>query len=118
VTLDDFARALVAGARVFIERAEEALEVSARPIANGSAGPEPLLVKRAIALRLGVSTATVDRYVKQGMPFTSFGSSKRFGYATCEAWIKARPVLRAAPALPMARCLSTGSRRHAATKNG
>jgi hypothetical protein len=110
MTLDDFARALVAGARAFVEVAEDALGPPDSAVVV-AIEPAQLLTKRVIAVRLGVSTATVDRYVAQGMPFEPFGTSKRFRYEDCEAWAKARPALRATPALAGVRCLSNGGKR-------
>ena len=96
-TFNDLLRALAAGARAFADVAEAALAAEVPAPVVSVPDPNALLLKRSIALRLAVSTATIDRYVKQGMPWEPFGSSKRFKGDACEAWMKARPVLRAVP---------------------
>jgi len=56
------------------------------------AGPEPsgLLRKSGLARALSISTSTVDRLVREGLPYEPAGSGKRFDLKACRVWLAAR----------------------------
>lgn len=61
------------------------------------APPTALLTKADIATAWHVTTATIDRLVRRGMPVQHITSSApRFDRQACEAWCRANP----APARP------------------
>jgi hypothetical protein len=58
--------------------------------------PEPLvtnglLSKAELAHTLRRSTPTVDRWAKQGMPFSDMGSYRLYDLAACRRWVAGRP---------------------------
>ncbi len=59
---------------------------------------EPLLSKSDLAGELRVSPATVDRLVRQGLPFIQIGGGKRFRHSDALAWLEEHK--RAAAAIP------------------
>ncbi len=56
----------------------------------------PLLSKSQIAQALGVSVATVDREVAEGMPCVIVGASRRFDFDAVRAWLEAKAATRLA----------------------
>lgn len=48
----------------------------------------PLLSRSQLAQRFGVTVATIDRYVRKGMPVHHIGD-KRFDASECLTWIDA-----------------------------
>lgn len=53
--------------------------------------PEPYVDRRRIAEHLGLSVATVDRLVADGMPSVTFGlRTRRFKRSAVDAWLNAR----------------------------
>ena len=58
--------------------------------------PEPvvtdgLLSKAELAHALRRSTPTIDRWAKQGMPFSDMGSYRLYDLASCRRWVAGRP---------------------------
>ena len=51
---------------------------------------EPIVDKREIARRLGVSVASVDRLDREGQPFVRVGDVKRYNMTEVLAWHRAR----------------------------
>lgn len=49
-----------------------------------------LLTKRHLAAAMGVSTRTVERWMRTGLPTRSIGASTRFNRFEAEAWIRSR----------------------------
>jgi hypothetical protein len=72
------------------------------PVASTAPPPAPLVHKRALAVALSVSPATVDRLVRSGMPFQAVGDAKRFDLAACRAWLAEQGQRPAAPPAPPA----------------
>ncbi len=69
--------------------------VADRVAARIGAAPTPspgqrLATKSELARELSCSTATVDRMVREGMPFVAVGRTRRFDLADCRAWCEAR----------------------------
>ena len=58
---------------------------------------EQLLSKSDLARSLGVSVATVDRLIQQGLPFTQIGGGKRFKSSDAMAWLAQRQQTKAQP---------------------
>lgn len=53
--------------------------------------PRPALLDRGrFAREVSVSPATVDRLVREGLPFVRVGADRRFDLAECVAWLRAR----------------------------
>lgn len=50
------------------------------------------LSKTELAAALGKSTATVDRYVRKGMPFLRVGARRSFELDACRAWLGNGPT--------------------------
>jgi len=66
-------------------------------------GPEPWLTKRELSDLLRVTTAQVDRLVREGMPRFYVGTqSPRFDLDACRRWLERRAIGNAAPPLPLA----------------
>jgi hypothetical protein len=56
------------------------------------ASPPPARLSKAeLAVALHRTPATVDRWVRDGMPCDDMGSYKLFDLAACRAWVAARP---------------------------
>ena len=47
-----------------------------------------MLTKKEIADHYKVSIPTIDRLMKEGLPFTKIGKSVRFNLETVEDWLK------------------------------
>jgi predicted DNA-binding transcriptional regulator AlpA len=63
--------------------------------------PAPLIDKRELARLLSVSRATIDRLVRDGLPYLPVGDVKRFDVAECRAWLVNRDKpLPPDPAVP------------------
>lgn len=69
-----------------------------RPLVASRAAVDPLLTKAELADYLRVEKAQVDRWVRQGMPRETIGSSPRFDLAACRAWLASNAKPRAAVA--------------------
>lgn len=54
--------------------------------AKQAAAPPGLVNRKAIALMLGVSVVSVDRFVSQGMPFVRVGQHRKFNPDEVMAW--------------------------------
>ena len=48
---------------------------------------EHTVTKAELAHHLSISTSTVDRYVRQGMPYQPLPAAKRFYISECEDWL-------------------------------
>jgi hypothetical protein len=82
IDYDELARALLRGGL-------------AEAIAKHLAGPEAasLATKGELASRWRVSTATIDRMVRQGMPIERVtGDAPRFDVAACDGWRHERSI--------------------------
>ena len=55
-----------------------------------TSGPPPLLDRVGIGKALGVSVATVDRLVRQGMPHVLVAEARRFELLAVLEWLRAR----------------------------
>ena len=57
------------------------------------AATEPPQTKAEVAAHFAVSTRTITRWMKQGMPYGKpfEGGSVRFNLGACEAWFRGRP---------------------------
>jgi hypothetical protein len=78
---------------VDINRIAEAVVAKLAPSA-------PLLSKTELAIRLGVQTAQIDRFVRKGMPRTTVGARPRFELAACRTWLDARSTTQEASPPP------------------
>ncbi len=84
------ARAFDLFARAFAELAAAERETEA-PTAMPAPEPDGLLSKKQLAKRLDVSTATIDRLTREGMPIAAHvGDARRFDLDACRAWLGAR----------------------------
>jgi hypothetical protein len=59
-----------------------------------SALPIAKLTKAQLAVALGRSTSTIDRYVADGMPCDDAGTRRMFDLQACRAWLRSRPEMR------------------------
>ena len=57
----------------------------------------PLVDKRELARLLSVSSATIDRQVRSGMPYQPVGEVRRFDFDMCKAWLASQGKSTAAP---------------------
>ncbi|MEZ4301921.1 MAG: hypothetical protein R3B70_43715 [Polyangiaceae bacterium] len=48
--------------------------------------------KAELAAALGKSTATIDRHVREGMPYAREGARRIFDLDACRAWLRNRPA--------------------------
>lgn len=55
------------------------------------------LTKSDLAQQLNVSTATIDRFVRRGMPHFYVGDRRRFDIAACRAWLATHGKAAAEP---------------------
>lgn len=101
----------------------ETLRAHARALEGVSLGPAPaaaaapLATKSELAHALDCSIATIDRMVRDGMPYVRVGKTKRFDVGACRAWCESRvtaPAPAPAPRQPVSlagvRRLSGGGR--------
>lgn len=64
---------------------------SQEPEAGPQADAGLLLSKAALARKLSVSVATIDRLTREGMPLAAHvGDSRRFDIEACRAWLATR----------------------------
>ena len=50
------------------------------------------LAKAELAAALRKSTATIDRHVREGMPYVQEGARRIFDLDACRAWLRNRPT--------------------------
>lgn len=66
-------------------------DVVREELARALAAQRPLS-KAELAAALGTSTTTVDRRVRNGMPYTKEGPHRVFDLDACRAWLRDRPA--------------------------
>ena len=93
--LEAQADALQAQADVLRAQARALVGVSLAPAPAAAAAP--LATKSELAHALDCSIATIDRMVRDGMPYVRVGKTKRFDVGACRAWCESR-VTAPAPA--------------------
>jgi hypothetical protein len=65
--------------------------MSARSIGGRISAPEPYVDRKQLAKTMGVSLATIDRMVRDGMPSETWGlRTRRFRVSVALAWAQAR----------------------------
>ena len=65
--------------------------MSARAMQGRIAAPEPYVDRKQLAKTMGVSVATIDRMVRDGMPSETWGlRTRRFRVSAALAWAQAR----------------------------
>lgn len=79
------------------KRAEADELEAAPPPASAASVVEPLIDKRELARRLGVSPATIDRLDREGQPFLRVGDVKRYACAEVLRWHAERTLPDAPP---------------------
>jgi hypothetical protein len=70
----------------------EAAEEGARRALSSM--PTSRLTKSHLAVALGRSPSTIDRYVLEGMPCEDAGTRRMFDLEACRAWLRGRPSMR------------------------
>jgi hypothetical protein len=75
--------------------------LAARLAATAASGP--LLTREELANHWRVSTGTIDRMARQGMPVERVtGDAPRFNPAACDAWRRSRPAQQASAVVQQA----------------
>ena len=65
--------------------------MSARALQGRISPPEPYVDRKQLAKTMGVSVATIDRMVRDGMPSETWGlRTRRFRVSSALAWAHAR----------------------------
>lgn len=69
----------------------EAVREVVREELDRALGTHRSLSKAQLAAALGKSTATIDRYVRNGMPCRSEGAHRIFDLDVCRSWLRNTP---------------------------
>lgn len=77
-------------ADLLTQAAAEGARLALEAHAQNAGAPDALLSRKAAATALGVSVATLDRRVAEGLPSVRVGSVPRFDLAACRDWLATR----------------------------
>jgi len=88
---DAFADAVAAAIlRLLTDDPANARKLRAAMLAVSTAATPSVCTKRECAMALGVTTATIDRAVRNGCPMEHVGTLRRFDLAKVRAWFESR----------------------------